>query len=168
MIFLQLTSQLDSLKQLLLTMSDQQYRCEIRHLKNASIGAHARHIIELLQCAVSGYECNRVDYVNRKRNIQLETDRLLATGQIEHLINSIQKPDSILRIITEESGAAGLEVSTTYFREIVYNTEHAVHHLALIRVGLIEMDVDLVEEDFGIASSTIRYKHSLAQNQITH
>ena len=55
-------------------------------------------------------------------------------------------------------------VPTTYFREVVYNTEHAIHHLALIKVALIEMKVDLVSDNFGMAYSTIKHKNSITSN----
>jgi len=48
-----------------------------------------------------------------------------------------------------------------YFREVVYNTEHTIHHLALIKVAIIDMKLDIVDNDFGMAYSTIKYQASL-------
>ena len=53
------------------------------------------------------------------------------------------------------------EITTTYFREVLYNTEHVIHHLALIKVALIDMDLDLADKNFGMAYSTIKYKNEL-------
>jgi hypothetical protein len=44
---------------------------------------------------------------------------------------------------------------------MVYNTEHAIHHLALIKVALIEMQLQVIDENFGMAYSTIKYKATL-------
>ena len=61
--------------------------------------------------------------------------------------------------------AAPTEVFTTYYREIVYNTEHTVHHLALIKVALIEMKLNIVDKKFGMAGSTIKYKRAMLKIQ---
>jgi hypothetical protein len=48
-------------------------------------------------------------------------------------------------------------------RELVYNIEHVVHHMALVKIGLKELLPDLdLPDDFGVAVSTIRYQHSEA------
>ena len=159
MIFKQLTQQLESLRSLIYSLSDVQYTINISHLTNTSIGAHTRHIIELLKCAIDGYTDGEIDYINRKRNLSLETDRALAIGTLQELENDITKADKSLLMVTEKSdNIFEIIVTTTYFREIVYNTEHAIHHLALIKVGLIELNLNMVSPEFGMAYSTIKYK----------
>lgn len=159
MIFLQLTQQLRSLGNLLSILNDEQYSHHIAHLGRASIGGHTRHIIELLQCAIYGYDTGSVDYVNRQRNMVLENNRSFAQTVLEQLEKQITHSDKQLKILVEEiDGSLSSYVTTTYFREIVYNTEHAIHHLALIKVALIEMNIDVVGNDFGMAYSTIKYK----------
>ena len=74
------------------------------------------------------------------------------------MINNVTQPDKHMKLVTEcEEGGLINIVRTTYFREIVYNTEHAIHHLALIRVALREMKLDIVGDEFGMAYSTIKY-----------
>ena len=164
MIFKQLSEQLQSLKSLLCYLSDEHYATNIPHLTNSSIGAHTRHIIELIKCAIDGYNSGEVDYINRKRNLTLETDRFLAISTIIEFENELAKPDKSLLMVTEKSeNIFETIVTTTYFREIVYNTEHTIHHLALIKVGLIELKMDIVEQGFGMAYSTLKYKATQAQ-----
>ena len=44
-------------------------------------------------------------------------------------------------------------------RELVYNIEHAIHHMALIKIGIKEVAPQLqLPEGFGVANSTIRHK----------
>jgi hypothetical protein len=160
MIFIQLSEQLQSLTKLLLSLDNEQYNKKIEHLGNASIGGHTRHIIELLQCAINGYQSGEVDYVNRSRNILLETDRAFAQLTLRQLDDTVRLSDKELALITEQKS---LNVTTTYFREIVYNTEHTIHHLALIKVAIIEMKLKIVDNNFGMAYSTIKYKASLNQ-----
>lgn len=163
MIFTQLTQQLTSLHNLLTQLSYENYTFKIAHLGNASIGAHTRHIIELVQCAVNGYYAGEVDYVNRKRNIELETDKALALQELENVAYSLRMPDKTLKLTVDQiEGHLIQEVQSTYYREIVYNTEHTIHHLALIKVALIDMKLNVVDADFGMAYATIKYKTSLS------
>ena len=162
MIFIQLEEQLEKLEKLLAELTNEQYTNEIAHLGNASIGGHTRHIIELLQCLLKGYTTNEVDYVNRTRNLSLEQHKNEARIALAMLIKQINLPDKELGFCAQElNGKNTDQVYTTYFREIVYNTEHAIHHLALIKVALIEMNLPIVNEDFGMAYSTIKYKKSV-------
>lgn len=166
MIFLQLSQQLHSLSKLLSSLTDEQYNKKVAHLGNSGIGGHTRHIIELLQCALDGYSTGEVDYVNRKRNLLLETDRMFALSVLQQLKGNINFPDRQLNLVVEQIiGAIELtNVTTTFYREVVYNTEHTIHHLALIKVAIIEMKLDIVDDDFGMAYSTIKYQASLAKS----
>ncbi len=163
MIFLQLSQQLQSLHKLLSTLTDEQYNKKVVHLSNSSIGGHTRHVIELLQCAIDGNSTGEVDYINRKRNLLLETDRMFALSVLQQLESLIKVPDSQLNLVVEQiEGAIELtNITTTYYREVVYNTEHTIHHLALIKVAIIDMKLDIVDNNFGMAYSTIKYQASL-------
>lgn len=166
MIFQQLSQQLQQLNKLLLSLTNEQYNKKVAHLGNASIGGHTRHVIELLQCAIDGYSTGEVDYVNRKRNLLLETDRMFAQSVLQQLDGLIKVPDRQLSLVVEQiEGVIELtNVTTTYYREVVYNTEHTIHHLALIKVAIIDMKLDIIDNDFGMAYSTIKYQATLEKN----
>lgn len=158
MIFIQITEQLKSLNNLLLLLNDKQYNQEIEFLGNASIGGHTRHIIELLKCATDGYHTGIVDYLNRVRNLAIETDKAFAMQELSLMAEQIVQPDKQMNLVIESCEESDSNaVATTYFREIVYNAEHAIHHLALIRVALREMQLEIVDNNFGMAYSTIKY-----------
>jgi hypothetical protein len=162
MIFLQLTQQVASLKNLIEALDNHQFSKKIEHLGNASIGAHTRHIIELLQCAIDGYKTGEIDYINRKRDLNLETDRSFVLTVLENFEQQFHLPDKQLNLAVD--GVENLNeplVTTTYFREIIYNTEHTIHHLALIKVALVELKLNVVDGNFGMAYSTIKYNASL-------
>jgi len=166
MIFIQLSEQLQLLRSLLKKLDNEQYVQKISFLGNASIGAHTRHIIELLKCVTDGYELGAVDYINRIRDLSLESDHVLAIHEIEQLLLIVNKPDKQMDLATENTELAFAKtVTTTYFREIVYNAEHAIHHLALIRVALRELKLDIVGDNFGMAYATIKYIASLDEVQ---
>lgn len=162
MIFQQLSQQLLSLIVLLRSLSNEQYSRKIKHLGNASIGGHTRHIIELIQCVNKGYDSDTIDYLNRIRNLDLENSKSLAIEVLLQIEKDLMKADKNLKMVVENTNL-DCSVNTTYFREVVYNTEHTIHHLALIKVALLEMKLDLVNHDFGMAYSTIQYQASLAK-----
>ena len=166
MIFIQITEQLKSLSNLLLLLTGTQYNQKIAFLGNASIGGHTRHIIELLNCAIDGYKVGTVDYLNRVRDLVLETDKSFAMQELRRLAEQIKQSDRQMDLVIEGNEDSSTNcVTTTYFREIVYNAEHAIHHLALIRVALREMKLEIGGEDFGMAYSTIKYLASQKKNQ---
>ena len=162
MIFQQLSQQLLSLIVLLRSLSNEQYSRKIKHLGNASIGGHTRHIIELIQCVNKGYDSDTIDYLYRIRNLDLENSKSLALEVLLEIEKDLMKADKNLKMVVENTNL-DCSVNTTYFREVVYNTEHTIHHLALIKVALLEMKLDLVNHDFGMAYSTIQYQASLAK-----
>ncbi len=162
MIFQQLSQQLLSLIVLLKSLSNDQYSRKIKHLGNASIGGHTRHIIELIQCVNKGYDSDTIDYLNRIRNLDLENSKSLALEVLLEIEKELKRSDKNLKMVVENT-SLDCSVNTTYFREVVYNTEHTIHHLALIKVALLEMNLDLVNHDFGMAYSTIQYQASLAK-----
>lgn len=166
MIFIQITEQLKSLSNLLLLLNDKQYNQKIAFLGNASIGGHTRHIIELLKCATDGYNTGTVDYLNRVRDLEIETDKSFAMQELCYMVDQVIQSDKQMNLVIECSGeSAANYVTTTYFREIVYNAEHAIHHLALIRVALREMELEIVGDNFGMAYSTIKYLASQNNTQ---
>lgn len=141
-----------------------QYSCPIPHLGGASIGGHTRHIIELLQCAVQGADNGLIDYENRHRNLSLETDSELAKKEIEIILNSVIENNKELNlIISLNVNGPELIIPSNYYREIVYNIEHTIHHLALIRVALIALGLDIVEGEFGVSSSTLKYRSQMQE-----
>ena len=63
--------------------------------------AHTRHIIEMLDCVLKGYETGQIDYTNRIRNLQLETNQPLAiikAGLIELRSAALIPPPQLYRI----------------------------------------------------------------------
>ncbi len=56
-----------------------------------------------------------------------------------------------------------VSIQTNYFRELLYNLEHCIHHQALIKVAVFQLENIKVTENFGIAPSTIEYKKQCAQ-----
>jgi uncharacterized damage-inducible protein DinB len=152
------------LEEALLQISDEEYKMPSKHLFQSSIGQHVRHIIELFQCLVTGHETGVVNYDKRRRNYTIETERMVAITLMHQVIESIDRADR--KIVLEASFGSDEEViaiESNFVRELAYNLEHTIHHMALIRVGIAELTDVKVSEKFGVAPSTIQYRKACAQ-----
>jgi len=162
MIFKQLKDQLQFLSNLLLHISNEQYITKIVHLDGATIGEHTRHIIDLFTTMMEGYAKGEIDYAHRKRNLRLETDIQYAIQTIHQITATVELQDKRLVVLSDlENNSHSNQTDSTYFRELVYGTEHAIHHFALIKVALIELKQTLPDPNFGMAYATIKYRESL-------
>lgn len=159
-----LEQQLARLRQLLLQLDNSAYCYASPFLSGSSIGQHTRHIIELVQCLHAGYEAGVVNYDKRKRDKQIETNKQHAIAAITTLTSYLDKPDkTMLAEGNFDSPGAGIfKVTTTFERELIYNIEHAIHHMALIKVALNELKLP-VDADFGVAYATVEYRKLCAQ-----
>ena len=157
-VFSQLTETLQQL-------SDVEYSRPSRTLFHATIGQHVRHIIELFICLRNGYEEGKVNYEKRKRDHRIETDRVFASNQLKELYKSLEKPDKYMVLEAEDYSdtAETVAIRSNYYREIAYNLEHTIHHMALIRVGVNEVSSLQLPDEFGVAYSTIKYRQQCAQ-----
>jgi hypothetical protein len=158
----------DLFKQIKLSLNNitnEQYATKSKLLHSATIGQHVRHVIELFQELDHGYNKGIVNYEKRKRNYSIETDISFAIIQLKKIIESLYKPN--LSLILETSydleNATSIKVQSTYYREIIYNIEHTIHHMALIKIALEQEFAKEVPADYGVATSTIKYKLQCAQ-----
>jgi len=157
-VFVQLSATLDQLTQ-------EQYVQQCQSLLNATIGQHLRHIIELFQCLENGYDDGLINYEKRKRDVEIETDKELATALLSEINRGLDRPNKVLNLEAcyEEDSNSPIVISTNFYREIAYNLEHTIHHMALIRVGISEVAQISLPAEFGVASSTIKYRKECAQ-----
>lgn len=153
---------LQELSELLSKLSDNEYCFPCYDLSNATIGEHTRHIIELFQCLENQYENGLVNYDNRKRDYLIQTNTAFAKECIETISNQIEKPNKNIQLQQIVDGSA-LSIESNYHRELLYNLEHCIHHQALIKVAIIQLATVDVDENFGVARSTIEYRKQCAQ-----
>lgn len=145
-------------------IKEDDYTKPVDVFNNSTIGQHFRHTLEFFQCLTTGYERGNVSYDKRNHDINIETDKTLALEVIrktKHFVNScdMQKP-LMLEVNYKLSGEDDVLVKTNMAREIIYNIEHAVHHMAIIKIGL-KVICPYVElpYGFGVAVSTLRYQN---------
>ena len=153
---------LNELIDLLNQLSQKEYSSSCAELSNATIGEHTRHIIEMFQCLENQYDSGFVNYDKRERNIRIQTDTAFAIENIlliQQNLNKENKNIELLQVIEGEE----IRIETNYFRELLYNLEHCVHHQALIKVAILQCETVTINPNFGVARSTIEYRNQCAQ-----
>ena len=143
-------------------ISDENFTASLSVLLNNSIGKHYRHIIEFYQVMFEGLDSGRINYDNRKHDPELEQDRNKCLEALRRIEQQFQK--TIWQETMELSGSYSTEsddlfsVGTNAEREMVYNIEHAVHHMAIIRIAIQHEFPEIrLEKEFGYAYSTLKH-----------
>lgn len=142
-----------------------QFSSNLSILSGNTIGKHLRHIIEFYQHLLVSYAGDQiiVDYDARQRNHQTETDRDYAKLQLQILINHLEKASTnkemLLCFCLTDQGDRQ-HIPTTFYRELAYNLEHAVHHLAILKMAVMTHFPEMrLSEGFGVAYATMQYQN---------
>ena len=157
------------LKQVLGQLDDRSLSVSLDILQGATLGMHIRHILEFYQCLFESLEAGELNYDLRKRDVRIETSGSTGVGCIDVLLAYLQTyPEDIPLRLQADYSTDGKErkitQATSYFRELLYNIEHCVHHLAIIRIGMRALDARFpLDEDLGVAASTIRNRNICAR-----
>ncbi len=160
MLILAINHSLQELSGLLAQLSDADYARACPEL-GASIGEHTRHILEMFECLEDGYALGTVNYDRRRRDIRIQTSTVFASAKIATILQQLDRPDKPLQLL-QSIGNQEIDIQSNYFRELLYNLEHCIHHQALIKVALLACPQVKVDRNFGIASSTIAYRNQCA------
>ncbi|MFH6991687.1 DinB family protein [Flavobacterium sp. FlaQc-48] len=153
---------LDELIYLLDQLSDQDYSKSCQSLSNATIGEHTRHIVEVFQCLEQSYESGILNYDNRQRNKQIQTETDFAKKCIIEIKEELKSENKIIYLEQFIDGLS-MRIQSNYYRELLYNLEHCVHHQALIKVAVLQFENIIIDENFGVAPSTIAYRKQCVQ-----
>jgi hypothetical protein len=157
-----INNSLDELVDLLNQLSEKEYSSSCFELSGASIGEHTRHIVEMFQCLNQNYDLGIVNYDKRERNVLIQTNTDFAVQMILDVKNSIQRENKKLELQQMIDGTA-IKIQSNYYRELLYNLEHCIHHQALIKVAILKFENVAVDENFGVARSTVEYRKQCAQ-----
>lgn len=153
---------LEQFKEVLLGLPKDCYSQSCSVLSNSTIGQHTRHIIELYLCLLNGYETADVSYDRRERDLKIEQDLSFAIKQLEYIQAQLDRPNKSIKISYELAGSETC-LDSNYFREVMYNLEHTIHHHALIKVGIEHFTSLQLPKSFGVAPSTMQYRETCAQ-----
>jgi hypothetical protein len=144
-------------------ISEEDFRKPSPALSDATIGQHLRHTLEFFVCLEQGYESGVVNYDKRQHDKAIENDKFVALGTINRVLDFVNQKPADKRMIMEvgylQDSEACVPVETNFLRELTYNIEHAVHHMAIMKIGIREVaPYTAIPKSFGVAVSTLRYR----------
>ena len=152
---------------LLHRMDDEMFTQSLEVFSDSSIGSHIRHIHGFYACLIHGAESGVVNYDKRERDLRVETETIYCDENFCSLVPRIseldlQQPVTVLQGMYTSDQAIDSGIASSIGRELIYTFEHAVHHLAIVKMGLRVHFPDFeVDENLGVAPSTIEYRQSV-------
>lgn len=153
----------DQMVELLERLDQAAYTRPLSLFHGSTIGQHVRHILEFYTCLLEGMSSAHVDYSSRKRNNALSENLPAALARLENIAVTVGNNDERqwLKVdseFSEEDDDRPAYISSMG-RELQYAFDHAVHHLAIIRMGLeVHFPEIPVDADLGVAPSTLKYR----------
>lgn len=145
-------------------LSDNQYALNLDIFNGSSVGMHIRHIFDFYDCIVNGCNGDSIDYNMRERNPSIEQNRVAAISAFIQLANVAKGLDDSSKIIviadfSIDENEERPSVTSSIGRELMYAYDHAVHHLAIIKMGIKSSFPEvLLDSHIGVAPSTIKYQ----------
>lgn len=148
---------------LLQRVNEETYSRPLSLFNGSSIGQHFRHIIDFYGCMANNAQDGRLDYAHRQRDTRVETEPAYAAEMLERFFNKLKDLDETTSVevvadFSSDFNETRPVVTSCIGREMMYAYDHAVHHLAIIKMGLksvapgFEMDKNL-----GVAPSTVKH-----------
>ncbi|MBV6439283.1 MAG: hypothetical protein DYG98_24100 [Haliscomenobacteraceae bacterium CHB4] len=136
-----------------------EYRCQLPEFEGSTLGQHFRHILEFFQCLEKGVHNGTVDYAGRERNLLYEDNPGLTASAFQSFAEALPLLD-ISHVVDVRAEFGGLErpsYSSTVGRELMFVYDHAIHHLAIIKIGLLcHFPHVQADKDLGVSPSTIK------------
>lgn len=155
---------LSQLSAVLAEMTNDEYILPIELFSGASVSQHTRHILEFYICLLD-QQGDAINYDARKRDQRLEQNISFTLETITSIIHKLpeletKKPVTLCAI----QGGQEIQVPSSLERELLYAIEHTVHHMAIIKMGLLmHFPQVAIPASFGVAESTIQYRNQCAQ-----
>jgi len=152
----QLASVIEQIKQ-------EDYTLPLPTLSGSTFGQHVRHTLEFFGCLMQAAPTGTVNYDNRGHDKSMENDKALALRQIGTIREFLAANHQDFPVAFEADytikGSDEVKMPSSFYREIAYNIEHTIHHMALIKIAIIlSFNYIALPDNFGVASSTVRYQ----------
>jgi hypothetical protein len=155
---------LSQLKNCIQQMDESNFVEPIELLSGNTIGKHTRHIIELFQCLVGQEGKGVINYDDRAHSKIIETSVVLSSHAIDEILLGLHpiERDKALSLVSCSDASGGTFIAnTSLLRELQYNVEHAIHHMAIIQIAIKHHFKNLsIPKDFGVAYSTIKFQET--------
>ncbi|MDX2135171.1 MAG: hypothetical protein SFV52_10300 [Saprospiraceae bacterium] len=141
-------------------LSADDYQKALPEYRGSTVGQHFRHILEFFHCLEQGLTAGRVDYAARRRNPLFETSPGLASDAFlafACLLEGLPSEEQTVEVYAELGTDHRPCYGSTLGRELVFVYDHAIHHLAIIRIGLQAHFPEVAtDEHLGVSPSTIK------------
>lgn len=149
---------LEQLRALLNTLTPEQYQYARQPFERGGIGKHVRHVLDHYTACLESTDA-AVDYESRVRDLDLETDPIVAADACSRVCSILSDYGSPISVgsVRYTWGTGACDMETSPGRELHFLSSHTVHHMALISFILRSMDSP-VPQDFGVAFSTLRFE----------
>jgi len=145
-------------------LPDDVYARPLNVFNGSSIGQHFRHIYNFYEILFRRWQEGLVDYADRQRETEVETSAPFAATLFRRLIEQLEglEEEKSLKVLSDFSESDTNDrrplVGSSVGRELAYAFDHAVHHLAIIKVGMkVAFPEISLPENLGVAPSTLRY-----------
>lgn len=152
----------EQLRKLIGTMTDAQYTGKVAG-QSSPVGAHARHAVDHLNCLMNGVRSGTIDYDARERSQDLECSRAVMLARLTELEMDLlslagQDPERMVFVhsTASEDGKA-VTVRSSLQRELLFVASHTIHHLALMRMMLVQQGAT-IDDRVGVAYSTLAHE----------
>lgn len=162
-LFNAVVSTLDQIVFVINSVGNKKFSEPLISLNNATIGQHVRHMLEFYMCLINGYSSGVICYDKRKHDREIETSTAAALEAVAFIQEELSGIDEDTELVLEGDYGTSLpykySIKTNFSRELAYNIEHAIHHMAIIKIGMAEACPSLeLPSNFGVADSTVRFK----------
>ena len=163
---LQVLSQLENLLE---EIRPEDYCRKSSTLNGGTIAQHLRHTLEFFICLEHGHDRGLVNYDKRSHDKLIEMNKEIALATLQRVMQFVAglnvEKKLTLQVGYDLQQDDYVSVETNVMRELIYNIEHAVHHMAIIKIALNEIAPYIaIPPDFGVAASTIRYNGAIASH----
>lgn len=155
------------IKGVLEQLTDADYSKPLDVFNGSTLGQHFRHILDFYNCVVKASKEGRLDYCYRDRDKGIEEFTNHALKGFQTLANELKslEDDMPLEIVTDfhvDNEVERAKVKSSVGRELMYAYDHAVHHLAIIKIGIkTNCPYVVIDRNIGVAPSTIKYQSSV-------
>lgn len=154
---------IDQVNHVLAQLKPHEYRQQLPEFEGSTLGQHFRHILEFFQCLEQGFDSGMVDYAARERNLLYEGQPELTAAAFGAFAVALHNFDAMqpVEVRAEFGGQERPAYPSTIGRELLFVYDHAIHHLAMIKIGLLcHFPHVRTDQNLGVSPSTIKARNT--------
>ncbi|HMO38174.1 MAG TPA: DinB family protein [Saprospiraceae bacterium] len=157
---------IEQIAQLLQRIDQEVYTQPLAIFNHSTVGQHFRHILDFYRCLLRGVAADKVDYADRDRDPRIEADPQYTGEVCQRIADALSMLSEMqaVEVVGDFSNQTDMErplLRSSVGRELMFAHDHAVHHLAMIKIGLQYADPQLaMDAQLGVAPSTIKHRRA--------